>query len=105
MQRNWIGKSEGCEFEMKVVSHPKLDSGSINNDSETSSELQIIGSISVYTTRIDTVFGMTYAVMAPDHSDVLEFITPEQKEACIKYIEDSAKKSDQDRTQEDKEKT
>ncbi|MDD2907867.1 MAG: leucine--tRNA ligase [Candidatus Gracilibacteria bacterium] len=105
MQRNWIGKSEGCEFEMKVISHPELDSGSINNDSETSSEGQIIGSIRVYTTRIDTVFGMTYAVLAPDHKDVMEFITTEQKEVCLKYIEDSAKKSDQDRTQDDKEKT
>jgi len=86
MQRNWIGKSEGCEFEMK-----KYDDKS--------------KSIRVYTTRIDTVFGMTYAVLAPDHKDVMDFITPEQKEICLKYIEDSAKKSDQDRTQDDKEKT
>jgi len=86
MQRNWIWKSEGCEFEMKKVWEESK-------------------SISVYTTRIDTVFGMTYAVMAPDHRDVLDFIIPEQKEKCLKYIEDSAKKSDQDRTQEDKEKT
>lgn len=51
MQRNWIGKSEGCEFEMK-----KSDDAS--------------KAISVYTTRIDTVFGMTYAVLAPDHPQV-----------------------------------
>lgn len=86
MQRNWIGKSEGCEFEMKLVWNTQK-------------------SISVYTTRIDTVFGMTYAVLAPDHKDVMDFITPEQKISCLKYIEDSAKKSDQDRTQDDKEKT
>ncbi len=61
--------------------------------------------ISVYTTRIDTVFGMTYAVIAPDHKDVEKFITPEQKEVCQKYIEDSAKKSDQDRIADNKEKT
>jgi len=61
--------------------------------------------ISVYTTRIDTVFGMTYAVLAPDHKDVDKFITPEQKEICEKYIEEASKKSDQDRTQDDKEKT
>lgn len=86
MQRNWIGKSEGCEFEMKKVWDENKK-------------------IAVYTTRIDTVFGMTYAVLAPDHKDVMDFITPEQKISCIKYIEDSAKKSDQDRTQDDKEKT
>lgn len=35
-------------------------------------------SIRVYTTRIDTVYGMTYAVIAPDHPDVMQFVTPEQ---------------------------
>jgi len=48
---------------------------------------------------------MTYAVLAPDHKDVESFITPEQKEVCEKYIVDASKKSDQDRTQDDKEKT
>lgn len=62
-------------------------------------------SISVYTTRIDTVFGMTYAVLAPDHIDVEKFIIPEQKDVCLKYINDSRQKSDQDRTAENKEKT
>lgn len=86
MQRNWIGKSEGCEFSLKK-----------SDDEEKS--------IAVYTTRIDTVFGMTYAVLAPDHKSVNEFITEEQKEICEKYILDASKKSDQDRTQDDKEKT
>ena len=86
MQRNWIGKSEGCEFEMKKAGDEDVK-------------------ISVYTTRIDTVFGMTYAVLAPDHKDVEKFITSEQKEICEKYIDEANKKSDQDRTQDDKEKT
>ena len=86
MQRNWIGKSEGCEFKLN-----KSTDSSIN--------------ISVYTTRIDTVFGMTYAVLAPDHKSVNDFITPEQKEICEIYIDEANKKSDQDRTQDDKEKT
>jgi leucyl-tRNA synthetase len=86
MQRNWIGKSEGCEFEMK-----KSDDAS--------------KSIRVYTTRVDTVFGMTYAVLAPDHPKVADFITPEQKNACEAYIEEAKSKSDQDRTAENKEKT
>ncbi len=86
MQRNWIGKSEGCEFEMK-----KLDDENKK--------------IAVYTTRVDTVLGMTYAVMAPDHPNVADFITDEQKLDCMSYIEASKSKSDQDRTQDDKEKT
>ena len=86
MQRNWIWKSEGCEFSLK------------KSDDDTKS-------ISVYTTRIDTVFGMTYAVLAPDHSSVEDFITEKQKQACENYITEASKKSDQDRTQDDKEKT
>jgi leucyl-tRNA synthetase len=86
MQRNWIGKSEGCEFNLK----------------KSGDDTKYIG---VYTTRIDTVFGMTYAVLAPDHKDVQNFITEENKEICEKYIDYSSKKSDQDRTQDDKEKT
>ncbi|MDD2891631.1 MAG: leucine--tRNA ligase, partial [Candidatus Gracilibacteria bacterium] len=86
MQRNWIGKSEGVEFSMKKVGD------------ETKS-------LSVYTTRIDTVYGMTYVVLAADHTDVANWITPEQQEKCEKYIADSKVKSDLERTNEGKEKT
>lgn len=86
MQRNWIGKSEGCEFEMK------------KSDDATKS-------IRVYTTRVDTVYGMTYAVLAPDHPHVDDFITDEQRSACEVYIADAKSKSDQDRTADNKEKT
>jgi leucyl-tRNA synthetase len=48
---------------------------------------------------------MTYAVLAPDHSSVNDFITDENKEACEKYISEANSKSDQDRTADDKEKT
>lgn len=86
MQRNWIGKSAGCEFEMK------------KSDDSTKS-------IFVYTTRVDTVFGMTYAVLAPDHPDVEGFITPEHRQRCESYIVDVKSKSDLDRTQDGSEKT
>ncbi len=64
-----------------------------------------IGSIRVYTTRVDTVFGMTYAVIAPDHPDVEQFITQEQAPDCHHYIHTATAQSDQDRTADDKEKT
>lgn len=86
MQRNWIGKSEGCEFELQ-----KSDDTSI--------------SIRVYTTRVDTVYGMTYAVLAPDHPSVSDFITDEYRTICDRYITLAKGKSDQDRTNEGKEKT
>ena len=96
MQRNWIGKSEGCEFEMKVVQN-------VGNADLRS--LQEIGSIRVYTTRVDTVFGMTYAVIAPDHPQVGDFITDENKISCEVYIKKASQQSDQDRTADGKEKT
>jgi leucyl-tRNA synthetase len=86
MQKNWIWKSEGCEFMMKKVWEENKF-------------------ISVYTTRIDTVFGMTYAVVAPDHPRVFDFITEENYTLCEEYIEKANSRSDQDRTQDDKEKT
>ena len=86
MQRNWIGKSEGCEFELKA------------SDDESKS-------IRVYTTRVDTVFGMTYCVIAPDHKDVGQFISENNKAECEAYIKKSGQQSDQDRTADDKEKT
>ncbi len=86
MQRNWIGKSEGCEFEMR------------KSDDNTKS-------ISVYTTRVDTVFGMTYAVLAPDHPSVEDFITADHRQKCESYIADVKSKSDLDRTQDGGEKT
>jgi len=61
--------------------------------------------ISVYTTRIDTVFSMAFVVIAPDHPRVFDFVTEENYTDCEEYIEKSNSKSDQDRTQTDKEKT
>ncbi len=86
MQRNWIGKSEGCEFELKKYWDKTK-------------------SIRVYTTRVDTVFGMTYAVLAPDHKDVNDYITDEYRKECEAYIKKANSMSDQDRTADDKEKT
>jgi leucyl-tRNA synthetase len=51
IQKDWIGKSEGVEFKLKIVD----------------CKLQIVGEVKVFTTRIDTVFGMTYVVLAPEH--------------------------------------
>lgn len=85
MQRNWIGKSEGVEFSMKKV----------GDESQ---------SLSVYTTRIDTVYGMTYAVIAADHANVGEWISDSERAACEAYVAASKSKSDVERT-ESKEKT
>lgn len=78
MQRNWIGKSEGAEVVFEVDGHDKT--------------------LSVFTTRPDTLFGATYCVLAPEHEYVNAITTPEQRAAVDAYIEQAAHKSDLERT-------
>ena len=85
LERNWIGKSEGTQFEMNVQ----------NSDDV----------FEIYTTRIDTVFGMSFVVMAPEHPLVEKITTPEQKEAVKSYQEQAKYKTQLERTELQKEKT
>ena len=85
MQRNWIGRSVGANVTFKVA----------DTDKE----------FTVFTTRPDTLFGATYAVMAPELPLVKEITTPEQMQAVEDYIVQAAKKSDLNRTDLAKEKT
>lgn len=110
MQRNWIGKSEGCEFELKLARPHPTSPYQGEEKAAASSLLNKEGleggpSIRVYTTRVDTVFGMTYCVIAPDHPHVQDFITDEYRSPCDAYIDKANNQSDQDRTADDKEKT
>ncbi|RLQ91829.1 leucine--tRNA ligase [Planomicrobium sp. Y74] len=85
MQRNWIGKSEGAELEFQIDGNGH--------------------SFRAFTTRPDTIFGATYAVLAPEHKLVASITTPEQKEAVEKYIDEVKTKSDLERTDLAKSKT
>ncbi|MGC9961559.1 MAG: leucine--tRNA ligase [Acidimicrobiales bacterium] len=78
MQRNWIGRSYGAQFSLKVKDRPEL-------------------AIEVFTTRPDTAFGMTYAVLAPEHALVETLITPEQREAVDELRARVATESDLER--------
>lgn len=90
MQKNWIGKSEGAEVTFTIADAD----GKATEDTLT-----------VYTTRCDTLFGATYMVIAPEHRLVSKLTTAEQKDAVEKYIEEAAKKSDLERTDLAKDKT
>ena len=79
MQKNWIGKSEGAEVDFKI-------DGSEND------------TITVYTTRADTLFGATYMVIAPEHKLVEKLTSSAQKKAVEAYVDQAAKKSDLERT-------
>ncbi|WP_418602237.1 leucine--tRNA ligase [Hwangdonia sp.] len=76
-QRNWIGKSVGASVEFKIQ----------NSESK----------ISVFTTRPDTIFGVSFMTLAPEHELVSQITTPEQKADVDAYVEATAKRSERDR--------
>lgn len=79
MQRNWIGRSSGAE----VVFVVETPGGRID--------------LPVYTTRIDTIFGATFCVLAPEHPDLHSICTPDHEQQVREYITASAAKSDLER--------
>ncbi|MCM3456040.1 leucine--tRNA ligase [Heyndrickxia oleronia] len=85
MQRNWIGRSEGAEVTFTIEGTGK--------------------NFTVFTTRPDTLFGATYAVLAPEHPLVNDITTEEQKQAIENYLEQIKSKSDLERTDLAKDKT
>ncbi|MBG42724.1 MAG: leucine--tRNA ligase, partial [Aequorivita sp.] len=76
-QTNWIGRSKGATVEFKIQN----------------SEFKI----PVFTTRPDTIFGVSFMVLAPEHDLVSKITTAEQKEAVEKYVEATAKRSERER--------
>ncbi|MGQ0521421.1 MAG: leucine--tRNA ligase, partial [Actinomycetota bacterium] len=78
MQRNWIGRSEGAEFDLPVSGRPELR-------------------LRVFTTRPDTSFGMTYAVLAPEHPMVDVLTTDEQRAAVDEFRERVSRESEIER--------
>nr|WP_199324002.1 leucine--tRNA ligase [Coleofasciculus sp. FACHB-SPT36] len=82
MQANWIGKSTGAYLEFPIVG---LDE-----------------KIGVFTTRPDTVYGVTYVVLAPEHPLTAKVTTPDRKEAVEGFIQEVAQESELERTAEDK---
>ncbi|MCI7676988.1 MAG: leucine--tRNA ligase [Streptococcus orisratti] len=85
MQRNWIGKSTGANVTFKIKDTDK--------------------DFTVFTTRPDTLFGATYAVLAPEHDLVDSITSPEQAEAVAEYKRQASLKSDLARTDLAKDKT
>lgn len=76
-QRNWIGKSVGAMVTFNLKDHN--------------------GAIEVFTTRPDTIFGVTFMTLAPEHELVAQITTPEQKATVEAYIEKTAKRSERER--------
>ncbi|MDA0769479.1 MAG: leucine--tRNA ligase [SAR202 cluster bacterium Casp-Chloro-G4] len=88
MQTNWIGRSEGVEIEFDISEYG-LD----------------VDTIRTFTTRIDTIYGVTFVVMAPEHPLVERLTTPDQKAEVEAYIEQTRRQSEIERMSTEKEKT
>jgi len=84
LQINWIGRSEGAAVFFKTEQGDPLE---------------------VFTTRPDTLWGVTFMVLAPEHPLVQKLTTPEQKQAVQAYLEETLRQSDVQREATDKEKT
>ena len=85
MQKNWIGKSSGARITFKIKDSDKT--------------------FDVFTTRVDTLFGCSYCVLAPEHPLVKEIVSKEQLEAVNAYLKEVESKSDLERTELNKDKT
>ena len=108
-QRNWIGRSEGVQFTMKVRRGRTQAEDALIELSElgvTSNPREL--AFDVFTTRVDTVFGMTFCVLAPEHSlldDILKTVEPTHVQAVRDYQLASKRLSDTDRLATTREKT
>jgi len=86
MQRNWIGRSEGAELAFPVTGHPGKE-------------------VRFFTTRPDTVFGVSFMVLAPEHPLVAEIVTPQARAAVDEYVAQARRQSEIERLSTVKEKT
>ena len=82
IQRNWIGRSVGAQVFFNLVGHDEK--------------------LEIFTTRPDTIFGVTFMVIAPEHEMLAKLTTPEQKEAVEAYITEAKKRSERERMAETK---
>ncbi len=104
LQTNWIGRSEGAEVKFPLAKQASGNKGKGNKDDDT----QIPNSeslITVFTTRPDTLWGVTFMVLSPEHPLVDKVTTPEHKAEVEAYKAQAARQSDIDREAANKEKT
>ena len=96
MQRNWIGKSFGAELSFQVVRSSEFvvpSLGTTTNNEQANKEL----TLTVFTTRVDTTFGVTYLSIAPESELLPQLTSTEQKEAVEAYVTAAKNRSERDR--------
>lgn len=85
-QQNWVGKSKGCNVSWKVFEKEEIV-------------------LDTYTTTVDTIYGVTFVVISPEHPQLNEMVQKDQKEAVEKYLKAAKHKNEMERMAEGKEKT
>jgi leucyl-tRNA synthetase len=107
MQRNWIGRSEGAEMVFGIqFGEPKETHKIVNQDDETittshtTEVTEMDETITVYTTRPDTIFGVDFLVLAPEHELVNEITTEAQRSSIDEYLTYVKSRSDRERMSE-----
>ena len=88
MQRNWIGRSEGVDVSFDISSYDLVEK-----------------ELHTFTTRIDTIYGVTFLVLAPEHPLVQYLTSQEQKKAVTTYVEESRRQTEIERVSTEREKT
>jgi leucyl-tRNA synthetase len=88
MQTNWIGRSQGVDFQFDISEYGLAEKH-----------------LTTFTTRIDTVYGVTFVVLAPEHPLVEQLTQPEQREAVAEYVAQAARTTEIERTSTEREKT
>lgn len=98
-QRNWIGRSEGTEIEFKIAPHklPRGGASDTNEANQNSPSGENEGGFTIFTTRADTIFGVTFMVLAPESELVEKVTTPEQKAEVDAYLERTKKRTERER--------
>ncbi len=86
MQRHWIGRSEGNEADFRI--------------SEAAGKI-----IRIFTTRFDTIYGTNFVAVAPEHPNLMDYVTEDKRAAVEAYIQESKKKNELERQMGDREKT
>ncbi len=114
-QRNWIGRSKGAEIEFAVADDGEISEsargsarethGASETDQHDTGAKSGTPSLKVFTTRPDTIYGVTFVVIAPEHPMVAELTTPEHRQQVEHYQQKTRNKSDIERQETNREKT
>lgn len=100
-QRNWIGRSQGASVRFTIYEVRGTNGeNEVDTNPNRNSYLVNRKSIEVFTTRLDTIFGVSFMVLAPEHEWVEELTTDDQREAVRAYVEETKKRSELDRQME-----